>query len=115
MTDMTAINASKSPRPSEPARLEPVFLLGGLIRAPSVSAGSSWTDRWSSDPLAYARGSDPAPDAGDVTRHFAVSRAAETVTDPRPPPEQARGLLRVIMETYTIMYLESRRRFRRNW
>jgi len=32
--------------------------------------------------LPSARGSDQVPDAGDVTRHFAVARAAETVTDP---------------------------------
>ncbi len=69
-------------QPTETPSTQPgsVTLSAELIRAPSVSAGSSWTDRWSSDPLTggtpmlpSARGSDPVPDAGDVTRHFAVS------------------------------------------
>jgi len=48
----------------------------GLIRAPSASAESSWIDRWSSHPLACARGSDEVPDMCDITLHFADSRAA---------------------------------------
>ena len=54
-----------------------------LIRAPSASAGYSWTDRRSSDPLTggtpmlpSARGSDQVPDMSDITLRLAHSRAA---------------------------------------
>ncbi|MFH1417312.1 MAG: hypothetical protein ABII12_03390 [Planctomycetota bacterium] len=39
-------------------------------------AGSSWTDRGYSDPLACARGSDQVADMGEITVHFADSRTA---------------------------------------